>query len=161
MIDHFFLFVPAFYLLDDNPVFAYLEQAPLGLRSVLHDKFHLAADVLPVLAVQLQRLVETGRGYFQRKIPVRKKGGFFEFFVQGPVKLDAFFDGDTLVAVDKHLYIIGRLNLYVYQKVTRFGGNDILQQPFYSFDCFVDHIKLKKGTLPFPSPDSLTIANVG
>ena len=161
MIDHFFLFVPALGLLDDNPVLADFQQASFDLRPVMQNKFHLAADVLPVLPVQFQRLVEAGRRDFQRKVAIGKKGGFLQLFIKSPVDLDAFLDGNALVAIDKYLYIIGRCNTNIYQKIRRFGGQYGLDQPFYCFDCFVDHVKLKKGTLPFPSADSLTNANVG
>ena len=122
MIDHFFFLVLPLCLFDNNAVFADFQQAAFYPGSFLQDELYLPPDVLFILPVQFQWFVQARGRYFQGKIVRGDEARFFQLLVQCPVDLHTFFDGDALIAVDEHFYIIHGLDPDVHQEILRFAG---------------------------------------
>ena len=122
MIGHFFFLVLPLCLFDNNAVFADFQQAAFDFRPVLKDEFNLAANVLFILPVQFQRFVQARGRDFQGKIVGGDEARFFQLFIQCPVDLHTFFDGDALIAVNEHLNIIHGFDPDVHQEILRFAG---------------------------------------
>jgi len=122
MIDHFFFLVLPLYLFHNNAVFTDFQQATFYFGPVVQDELHLPSDVLFILAVQFQRFIQARGGDFQRKIVGRNEARFFQLLVQCPIDLHTFFDGDALIAVNEHLYIIHGFDPDVHQEILRFAG---------------------------------------
>ena len=155
MIYDLFFFVLPLRFLDDNTIFADFQEAAFGFATILERKLYLTANVFSILAMQFQRLVEAGRGYLEGEVAIWEKGHVFQFFIKSPVNLDAFLDRNAIIAVKEYFDIIGGFDPDVYQEISLFAGQHCLYHPFHRLDCLVDHgLKLKKGTLPFPSAES-------
>ncbi len=122
MIDHFFFFVLPLCLFYDDAVFADFQQAAYYFASFLQDEFYESSDVLFILPVLFPRFVQARGRDFQRKIVGGNKTRFFQLLVQCPVNLHTFFDGDALIAVDEHFYIINGFDPDVHQEKLRFAG---------------------------------------
>ena len=122
MIDHFFFLVLPLCLFDNNAVFADFQQAAFYPGSFLQDELYLPPDVLFILPVQFQWFVQARGRYFQGKIVRGDEARFFQLLVQCPVDMHTFFDGDALIAVDEHFYIIHGLDPDVHQEILRFAG---------------------------------------
>ena len=122
MIDHLFFLVLSFYLFYNDAVFADFQQAAFDFKSVLEDEFNLPPDVLFILPEQFQWFVQARGRDFQGKVVGGDEARFFQLLVQCPVDLHTFFDGDALIAVDEHLYIIHGFDPDVHQEILRFAG---------------------------------------
>lgn len=140
MIDHFFFLVLPLCLCYNDAIFADFQQAAFYFGSFLQDEFYQPADVLFILPVQFQRFIQTGGRDFQGKIVGGNDARFFQLFVQCPVNLYTFFDGDALIAVDEHFNIIHGLDPNVHQEILRFASQNGLDQTFYRLDCFGAHL---------------------
>ena len=142
MTDGFLFFLLPPDLFDDDAVLADFQQPAFVSRSVLEEQLHLATHILPVLPVQFQGFVKARRGDFQGKFARRKKSRRFQLPIQRTVELDAFFDRNALIAIDKDLDVIGWLQPDLHQEIPRFRLQHGLDQTFYRFNCLADHESL-------------------
>jgi hypothetical protein len=154
MIYDLFFFVLPLRFLDDNTIFADFQEAAFGFATILERKLYLTANVFSILAMQFQRLVEAGRGYLEGEVAIWEKGHVFQLFIKSPVNLDAFLDRNAIIAVKEYFDIIGGFDPHFHQKITGFPRQYFLDKPLYYIHRFLHWIKLKKGTLPFPSTES-------
>lgn len=122
MIDHFFFLVLPLCLFYNDTIFADFQQAAIDPGSFQQDEFYQSSDVLFILPVQFQRFVQARGRDFQGKIVGGDDARFFQLFVQCPVDLHAFLDGDTLIAVDEHFDIIDGCDPDIYQEMLRVVG---------------------------------------
>ena len=122
MIDHFFFLVLPLRLFYNDAVFADFQQAAFYFGSFLQDEFYRPPDVLFILPVQFQGFVQARGRDLQGKIVGGDEARLFQLFVQCPIDLHAFFDGDALIAVDEHLDIVDGFDPDIHQEILRFAG---------------------------------------